>query len=130
MKKILLAAVFIMVSLTVSAQTDTIKKADTTFVAVEQIPEFTGGLEKLFIFITKNLKYPQGEKVEGRVVVSFVVEKDGSLTDLKVNKSLSEATDAEAIRVMKISPKWQPGMQGGYPVRVRYALPITFSRNN
>ncbi|MGF7073342.1 energy transducer TonB [Mucilaginibacter sp. R-33] len=130
MKRILLATIFAMMSLVVSAQTDTTKKIDTTFHSVEKIPEFPGGPEKLFRFIAKNLKYPTGETVEGRVNISFVIEKDGSLTDFKVVKSLSEATDAEAIRVMSISPKWQPGLQNGHPVRVRYSIPISFSSSN
>lgn len=130
MKKILLAVIFAMTSLVVSAQTDTTKKNDTTFYSVEQIPEFPGGLEKFASFISKNLKYPKGETVEGQVIILFVVEKDGSLTDIKVKKSLSEATDAEAIRLIKTSPKWQPGMQGGHPVRVQFSVPIAFSQNN
>lgn len=130
MKKILLAVIFAITSLAVSAQTDTTKKTTATFNNIEQIPEFPGGPEKLFRFIAKNLRYPKGETVEGRVNISFVIEKDGSLTDFKVIKSLSEATDAEAIRVMRICPKWQPGVQNGHPVRVQYTIPITFSSSD
>lgn len=131
MKRILFAAIFIMGTLAAKAQTtDTTKTKDPIFTSVEKVPEFPGGLEKLLMFFNENFKYPKGETIEGRVYVVFVVEKDGSLTDIKIAKSLSEATDTEALRLIKMSPPWKPGMQGGQPVRVKYALPINFKRSH
>lgn len=109
------------------------KKDTAVFVAVEQNPGFPGGIGKLMEYINKNLKYPKVAKqasLEGRVIVSFVVERDGSLTGIKVRKSLSPETDAEAIRLIMNSPKWVPGMQGGRAVRVQYSIPITFKLND
>jgi protein TonB len=76
-------------------------------------------------FIAKNYRTPDVEGLRGKVIVSFVVEKDGSIVDVKVIKDLGYGTGAEAIRVLKLSPKWTPAMQDGKPVRVMYSLPIT-----
>ncbi|NVM63186.1 protein TonB [Mucilaginibacter sp. SG538B] len=131
MKRILSAAMFIMGALAAKAQTtDTTKAKEPIFTSVEQVPVFPGGLHRLAMFIDENFKYPKGETIEGRVYVLFVVEKDGSLSDVKIAKSLSEATDAEALRLIKMSPPWKPGMRGGQPVRVQYALPINFKRSH
>lgn len=98
----------------------------------EPVPSYPGGVEAMKKFITDNLRYPQGEKNrEGRVVVSFVVERNGALTDLEILRPLSPAFDAEALRVVKAMPRWNPGRQymNGYglvPVRARYNVPITF----
>ena len=98
----------------------------------ESVPSYPGGVEAMKKFITDNLRYPQGEKNrEGRVVVSFVVERNGALTDLEILRPLSPAFDAEALRVAKAMPRWNPGRQymNGYglvPVRARYNVPITF----
>lgn len=131
MKRILLTTIFILGIFAAKAQTtDTTKTKEPIFTSVEQVPEFPGGLRKLSIFLDKNFKYPEGETVEGRVYVVFVVEKDGNLSDIKIAKSLSEATDAEAIRLIKISSPWKPGMWGGQPVRALYTLPINFKRSH
>lgn len=98
----------------------------------EPVPSYPGGVEAMKKFITDNLRYPQGEKNrEGRVVVSFVVERNGALTDLEILRPLSPAFNAEALRVVKAMPRWNPGRQymNGYglvPVRARYNVPITF----
>ena len=96
---------------------------------VEQMPQFPGGTGKLFEFLSMNVKYPaEAEKndVQGRVIVTFVVEKDGEVSNAKVVKSVNPALDAEALRVINAMPKWTPGMQGGEPVRVKYTVPVTF----
>ena len=96
---------------------------------VETMPSFRGGQQKLFEFIGNNVVYPQEAKdagVEGRVFVEFYIEKDGSVTDGKVLKGIGYGCDEEALRVIGIMPKWQPGMQRGKAVRVRYTLPINF----
>ena len=92
------------------------------------MPEYPGGFEKMFEFIANNLRWPGDDDscIQGRVVVSFIVEKDGSLTDVKVIKSLDPAFDKEAIRVVKSMPKWEPGMWRGKPARVHYCIPIKF----
>ena len=99
------------------------------FSAVEKEPQFPGGIEKFYQYLVKNERYPDRARennIRGKVFLSFVVEKDGSLTEIKVNKPLSPETDAEAIRLLNNSPKWKPGMQNGRPVRVAYTMPITF----
>ena len=93
----------------------------------EVYPKFPGGPEKMFEFIAYNLRWPDDDAcIQGRVVVSFIVEKDGSLTDVKVIKSLDPAFDKEAVRVVKSMPKWEPGMWRGKPARVKYCIPIKF----
>ncbi len=93
----------------------------------EVYPKFPGGTEKMFEFINENLHWPDTEAdVQGRVVVLFTVEKDGSLSDIKVAKSLDSLFDKEAVRVVKSMPKWKPGMDNGEPIRVRSSVPVTF----
>lgn len=100
------------------------------FTIVEDMPEFPGGNEALLKFLADNIRYPESakaDKVEGRVVLSFVIDKDGSVINIKVIRSINAAIDAEAIRVVKSMPKWTPGKQRGKPVRVNYTLPIVFA---
>ncbi len=97
--------------------------------AVEVLPEYPGGTSAMFEFIQKNVKYPESAKekgIEGRVFIQFVVEKDGSLSSFQVLRGVSEDIDAEAIRVLKMMPKWKPGMNNGEPVRVQYTMPFKF----
>jgi periplasmic protein TonB len=91
---------------------------------LEVQPEFPGGIGNFYKGIARNYVYPEGEEINGKVVVSFVVEKDGSLTDIKVLRDLGYGTGAEAIRVLKKLPKWSPGEQNGRKVRASYVLPI------
>ena len=102
---------------------------DETFAVVEQMPEFPGGMKELMTYLKDNIKYPkaaQDKKVQGRVIVLFVVEKDGTPTEFNVLRSVDPDLDAEALRVMKEMPKWKPGMQRGQVVRVKYTVPVTF----
>ena len=102
---------------------------DEVFMVVEQMPEFPGGIQELMSFLSKNIKYPKAAQengIQGRVIVQFVVEKDGTPTEFKVMRSVDPDLDAEALRVMKEMPKWKPGMQKGQVVRVKYTLPVTF----
>lgn len=113
--------------------TDTVKADTAKYVSVDQVPEFPGGMEGFYHYLVKNLKYPpvaRDGRIEGRVIITFVVEKDGSLSDIKAVRSLSKETDEEAVRLMTRSPKWKPGIQNGKPVRVQYSLPISFSLGN
>ena len=96
---------------------------------VEKMPQFPGGTGKLFEFLSKNVKYPaeaENNDVQGRVIVTFVVERDGEISNAKVVKSIHPALDAEALRVINSMPNWTPGMQNGEAVRVKYTVPVTF----
>lgn len=96
---------------------------------VEQMPSFPGGMGALMSWLSQNIKYPviaAENGVQGRVIVQFVVEKDGSITDVKVAKSVDPSLDKEAARVVKSMPHWIPGKQNGSAVRVKYTVPVTF----
>ena len=99
-------------------------------IEIEAYPEFDGGMKAWYKFIQKNLRYPanalENEK-QGKVFVSFVVERDGSISDVKVMRGVGYGMDEEASRVIKKSPKWKPGKQAGKPVRVRFNMPISFT---
>ena len=95
--------------------------------------QFPGGTEQLIKFLSENIKYPvecEKQGIQGRVVLLIVIDKDGSVTDIKVAKSVHPLLDAEAVRVASSMPRWQPATKDGQPVRIRYSLPITFSLNN
>lgn len=95
----------------------------------EKEPTFPGGPEALQQFIVKNLQYPQTaieNNEAGRIFVQFTVETDGTLSDVKIMRGVSEALDAEALRLVKVMPAWEPGESNGKKVRVRYNLPISF----
>ncbi|MEO0060257.1 MAG: hypothetical protein RLZZ312_1904 [Bacteroidota bacterium] len=93
--------------------------------AVEVKPDFPGGIQKFFAYFMKNFKTPEGEEISGKIQMTFVVEKDGSVTDIKIIRDLGYGTGKEAKRVLENSPKWKPGIQNGRPVRVQYNLPIS-----
>jgi TonB family protein len=102
---------------------------EAVFETVEQVPEYTGGQDALINFLVKNVEYPKvaiESGIQGTVYVSFVVEKDGSVTDVKVKRGVSAELDAEAVRVISLMPNWNPGMNGGKTVRVRFVLPVAF----
>ena len=92
---------------------------------IEKKPEFEGGMTKFYEFIAKNYRIPEVSGISGKVIVSFIVERDGTLTDIKVTKDIGFGTGNEAVRVLKKSPKWKPATQKGIPVRCSYNLPIT-----
>jgi protein TonB len=99
------------------------------FDVVEQMPSFPGGMGALMSWLSQNIKYPviaAENGVQGRVIVQFVVEKDGSITDVKVAKSVDPSLDKEAARVVGSMPHWIPGKQNGSAVRVKYTVPVTF----
>jgi protein TonB len=100
------------------------------FTSVEQVPEFPGGLSAFGKYLEKNIRYPavaRENNTQGKVFVSFVCERDGSLTDVKVARGIGDGCDEEAVRVIKASPHWKPGIQNGRPVRVQYSVPISFT---
>jgi TonB family protein len=110
---------------------DTIpQKDDKIFSAVEQVPEFPGGIKAFGEYLAKNIKYPEQARknnVQGRVIIKFVVEQDGTLTNIGVARSVENDIDQEALRVIEQSPKWTPGLQNGHLVRVVYSVPISFT---
>ena len=113
----------------VASAPQTVVSDDQTFSVVEQMPEYPGGMRAGLEFMARNLRYPtkaQEAGKQGRVIVQFVVRKDGSLSDFKVLRPVDPWLDAEAIRVISTMPKWKPGMQDGKPVSVKFTLPVTF----
>lgn len=99
------------------------------FQVVEEMPSFPGGDAECMRFLSKNIKYPtiaQENGIQGRVILQFVVNKDGSIVDVTVARSVDPYLDKEAVRVVKMMPKWKPGKQRGKPVRVKYTLPVMF----
>ena len=105
---------------------------DKVYEVCEQMPTFPGGDAALMKYLSENVKYPAlaiKAQEQGRVVVSFTVEKDGAISDVKVARSVTPSLDAEAVRVVKAMPKWTPGKQDGQPVRVRYNVPVSFKLN-
>lgn len=110
------------------APADSTAKEDV-FMVAEQMPEFPGGMKEMLKFLQENVKYPENamkNNVQGRVIVQFVIEKDGTPTEFKVLRSVDPDLDAEALRVMKAMPKWKPGMQKGQVVRVKFTVPVSF----
>lgn len=96
---------------------------------VEQMPQYPGGKDKLLQYLSMSIRYPKEAEmagVQGRVIGAFIVEKDGSITGARIDKSVDKSLDAEALRIINEMPKWKPGMQNGKPVRVKYMVPITF----
>ncbi|MEO6851079.1 MAG: energy transducer TonB [Mucilaginibacter sp.] len=103
------------------------------YIAVEKDPGFRGGLQNFYQYLIQNITYPPNaakNRIQGKVFLTFVIEKDGSLSDVKVVRGVSTDIDAEAIRVVANSPKWIPGLQNGHPVRVQYTMPINFTLPN
>ena len=106
------------------------EEEEVVFVIVETMPEFPGGQQALFKYLSENVKYPaiaQENGIQGRVICQFVVNKDGAIVDVEVVRSGGDASlDKEAIRVIKSMPKWKPGKQRGKAVRVKYTVPVNF----
>lgn len=105
------------------------KSTEKTFDVVENMPSYPGGRNAMIAFFSSNMKYPEAAKkkgIHGRVIVNFVVDKDGSITEAKVVRSVDPLLDKEALRLVYSMPKWNPGTMDGKPVRVRYSVPFTF----
>ncbi|WP_316755785.1 TonB family protein [Pedobacter aquatilis] len=103
------------------------------FVSIEKVPDFPGGMKKFYEYLGKSIKYPvtaQNNNVQGKIFLSFTVEKDGELNDVQVIRGLGSGLDEEALRVIKGSPKWNPGIQNGDPVRVKYHIAVNFTLDN
>ena len=107
----------------------TADKDSTILQTVEQIPEFPGGIVQFMKWITHNLHYPpqaQQQKIQGKVVVSFIINKDGSISSPTIVQSVDPLLDREAMRVIKMMPRWKPGIEDGKPCRTMFAIPINF----
>lgn len=133
MKKLCLIAMLLAAGFGAVAQTDKTPTReasdDAVFMVVETDPEFNGGMEGLYEWMSSNVEYPQEAKeknIQGVVYVTFVIEKDGSVSGVRVVRSPDPMLSAEAERVVKTMPKWKPGMQRNKKVRVQYTLPINF----
>ena len=116
-----------------AANQDTPKTdSDEVFQVVENMPEFPGGMAELMKFLQQNIKYPeqaQKDSIQGRVIVQFVINKMGQVTNPTIMRSVSPELDAEALRVTNAMPLWTPGKQKGKAVNVKFTLPITFKLN-
>ena len=126
LKVALMMFVLLFSFMTSTAQT---KKNDMVFDVVEVMPQYPGGPIAMLKYIMENIKYPEQamkEGIQGRVTVRFIVEKDGSISDVKPVLSVHPLLNKEAVRVVKSMPKWTPGKQNGKPVRVRFNLPVMF----
>lgn len=128
--KVALMMLVLLFSFTTStAQT---KKNDMLFSVVEVMPQYPGGQIAMLKYIMENIKYPEQamkKGIQGRVVVSFIVEKDGRVSNVRLLRSVESSLDKEAVRVVKSMPKWSPGKQNGKPVRVRFNVPVMFKLN-
>ena len=121
-------ALLLMVNTNAMAQN---KKAanDKVLEKAEVMPEFPGGEQAMMKFVSENVQYPEKAKekeISGRVLVGFIVEKDGSVNEVKIVRGIGGGCDEEAVRVVKAMPKWKPGKEKGKPVRVSYMMPIFF----
>ena len=132
MKRIILMAIAACM-MTLGAQAQ-VQKGNTApqdvFDVVEEMPQYPGGMQAMLSFLQENITYPkdaQEKKISGRVLVTFVVEKDGSISNVETVKSVFPSLDEEAVRIVKAMPNWKPGKQNGKVVRVKYTLPISFS---
>ena len=108
---------------------DNTPKVEVKYEVGENMPDFPGGQAALMQYLAKNIKYPtiaQENGTQGRVIVQFVVNRDGSIVDAKVVRSVDPYLDKEALRVINTMPKWKPGMQRGKPVRVKFTVPVMF----
>lgn len=111
---------------------DSISNGVFDFVAVEKQPEFPGGIKAFYQYLSQMIKYPKEawkNNIHGKVFLSFIVEKDGRLTHIKIIRGLSPETNTEALRVVSASPKWSPGIQFDVPVRVKYNINVNFAMN-
>lgn len=126
LKVALMMLVLLFSFMTSTAQT---KKNDMVFDVVEVMPQYPGGPIAMLKYLMENIKYPEQamkEGIQGRVTVRFIVEKDGSISDVKPILSVHPLLNKEAVRVVKSMPKWSPGKHNGKPVRVRFNLPVMF----
>lgn len=129
MKRLLLFCVFSLCVFSLKAQKIPASTSNTVYTVntgLDQLPQFPGGLDELNKFLIKNLKWPSQDDVQGRVYINFIVEKDGRLTNFKIERKLRPEFDKEALRVLKKMPRWKPATVNGKPVKCRDTVPINF----
>lgn len=118
--------------ITIKLNSGKVVYADSIYFVVQQMPSFPGGERELLKFLNTNLNYPSSAKqagISGTVYLKFIIERNGELSQIKVLRGTNSDCDKEAIRVLQSSPKWNPGMHKGMPVRVQYHLPVRFALN-
>ncbi len=125
---LLLSAIFL-TNMALCQEEKKVSVDDEVFVVVEEQAEFPGGLDSMYAYIQKNLKYPELAKekgIEGRVFVSFIIEKDGSISNILIKRAIGGGCEEATVEMIKNMPKWKPGKQRGKPVRFQFTLPIKF----
>ena len=133
MKKIILISILGFSIFSLNAQSEIPPSADTAetvFMVVEQMPEFPGGDDAMSKFLDENLVYPKQAKkqnIQGKVWIGFIVDKDGTVRNVEVLRGIGGGCEEEAVRVIKLMPKWKPGTQSGKPVMVKFRFPINFT---
>lgn len=129
MKKLLFLSAFLCTLSFGAFAQEEVKVDEEVFVVVEEQAEFPGGMDSMYAYIVKNLKYPEkakAEGIEGRVFVSFIIEKDGSISNVKILRGIGGGCDEAVVEMIKNMPKWKPAKQRGKPVRCQFNLPIKF----
>jgi len=124
-----LFAILFSFSLNINAQVDKSDK-NGVYTVVEKEAEYPGGIEAMNKFLARNINYPSlasQKEIEGKVLISFIIEKDGSISNIKIIKDIGEGCGQEGVRIVKLMPKWKPAEQRGKPVRQQFVLPISFS---
>lgn len=112
-----------------SAQAQNNEEKIYDFVGIDKAPEYPGGITKFYAYLGSEIKYPEvakKNKTQGKVFASFIVEKNGTLSDVQITRGLTPETDEEALRVLNRSPRWNPGLVQGKPVRVKYNINVNF----
>ena len=129
MNKLFIIALLTLTGMSNAMAQQEVALEEKVYEVVEEMPSFPEGQDGVFGYISKNIHYPvvaEENGIQGRVLVSFIIEKDGSLTDFVIEKSVDPSLDKEAIRLVRSMPKWNPGKKDGQSVNVKYTLPITF----
>ena len=129
MKKLLFLSAFLCTLSFGAFAQEEVKVEEEVFVVVEEQAEFPGGLDSMYAYIQKNLVYPEkakAEGIEGRVFVSFIIEKDGSISNILIKRAIGGGCEEAVVEMIKNMPKWNPGKQKGKPVRFQFTLPIKF----
>ena len=129
MNKLFIIALLTLTGMSNAMAQQEVALEEKVYEVVEEMPSFPGGQGAMFEFIANNIQYPivaEENGVQGRVLVSFVIKKDGSLSNVRVVKSVDSALDKEAVRLIKSMPKWSPGKEKGQFVNVKFTVPVTF----
>ncbi|MDD5570171.1 MAG: energy transducer TonB [Bacteroidales bacterium] len=104
--------------------------ATPVYTVVEEMPAYIGGEEAMIKFLGENIKYPEKAKkkgIQGTVLISFIIDEEGNVTNAQIRKGIKKVCDEEALRVVKLMPKWKPGKQSGKPVKVQFIMPVNFT---